>query len=75
MLCAWRSPRPSSDEAGEPPLTLLDDPFSALDPERRGALPASLDGRGQLLIAVPDEAQIPPGATVWRVEEGRVDAA
>jgi DNA replication and repair protein RecF len=63
------------DEAGEPPLTLLDDPFSALDPRRRERLAASLDGRGQLLIAVPDEAQVPPGATVWRVEGGRVDAA
>lgn len=62
------------EEAGEPPLTLLDDPFSALDPRRRERLAASLDGRGQLLIAVPDEAQIAPGAAVWRVEGGHVDA-
>ena len=48
------------EEAGEPPLTLLDDPFSALDPERRARLAGSLDGRGQLMIAVPDDAQIPP---------------
>jgi DNA replication and repair protein RecF len=60
------------DEIGEPPVTLLDDPFSALDPERRRRVAGSLDGRGQLLIAVPDDAQIPPGATVWRVKEGRV---
>jgi DNA replication and repair protein RecF len=62
------------EEAGEPPLTLLDDPFSALDPRRRERLASTLDGRGQLLIAVPDEAQVPPGATVWRVEDGRVAA-
>ena len=60
------------DEIGEPPVTLLDDPFSALDPERRRRVAGSLDGRGQLLIAVPDDAQIPPGAAVWRVKEGRV---
>jgi DNA replication and repair protein RecF len=62
------------EEAGEFPLTLLDDPFSALDPERRARLAGSLDGRGQLMIAVPDDAQIPPGATVWRVKEGHVAA-
>jgi DNA replication and repair protein RecF len=60
------------DEVGEAPVTLLDDPFSALDPERRRRVAGALDGRGQLLIAVPDDAQIPPGATVWRVKEGRV---
>jgi DNA replication and repair protein RecF len=66
--------RAIGEEAAEPPLTLLDDPFSALDPERRARLAGSLDGRGQLMIAVPDEAQIPPGATVWRVKEGHVAA-
>jgi DNA replication and repair protein RecF len=62
-------------EAGETPITLLDDPFSALDPERRLRLAGSLAGRGQLLIAVPDEAQIPTDATVWRVKEGSVAPA
>ncbi|HEY1332552.1 MAG TPA: DNA replication and repair protein RecF [Actinomycetota bacterium] len=59
-------------EAGEPPIVFLDDPFSALDPRRRERLSGALDGRGQLLIAVPDEAQIPKGAEVWRVEDGVV---
>ena len=63
------------EEAGEPPICFLDDPFSALDPGRRERLMAALDGRGQLLIAVPDEVQIPEGAAVWRVREGTVVAA
>ena len=59
-------------EAGEPPICLLDDPFSALDPERRLRLAGSLGGRGQLLIAVPDRTQVPVGATEWTVREGSV---
>jgi recombinational DNA repair ATPase RecF len=50
----------------------LDDPFSPFDPERRRRVAGSLEGRGQLFVAVPDEAQVPSGATVWRVKEGRV---
>ena len=61
-------------EVGEPPILFLDDPFSALDPERRGRMAATLGTRGQVVLAVPDEAQIPPGAAVWRVKEGRVVA-
>lgn len=55
---------------GERPVLLLDDPFSALDPDRRVRLAESLENRGQLLIAVPDEAQVPPGAVVWYLKEG-----
>lgn len=56
-------------EVGEQPIVLLDDPFSGLDPDRRRRLAKSLDGRGQLLLAVPEEEHIPDGAEVWRVEE------
>jgi DNA replication and repair protein RecF len=56
-------------ETGENPVLLLDDPFSGLDPERRRRLAEGLVDRGQLLMAVPDEAQIPPGAEVWCLEE------
>ena len=59
--------------AGETPLTLLDDPCSGLDPARRRRLAAGLAGRGQVLLAVPDEDHVPDGACVWRVgEEGLV---
>jgi DNA replication and repair protein RecF len=57
-------------EIGEEPLLLLDDPFSALDPDRRARLAISLEDRGQLLITVPDEGQVPPGAVVWYLKEG-----
>jgi DNA replication and repair protein RecF len=59
-------------EIGEPPVLILDDPFSGLDPVRRRRLGESLGRRDQVLLAVPDEAQVPPGASVWQVEEGRV---
>jgi DNA replication and repair protein RecF len=61
-----------SAEAAEPPVLLLDDPFSGLDPARRRRLGEGLAERGQVVIAVPDEAQVPPGASVWEVKEGRV---
>lgn len=62
----------TSERTAEDPLTLLDDPFSALDPQRRSRVAANLGRWEQVLIAVPDQAQAPEGATVWRVKEGRV---
>jgi DNA replication and repair protein RecF len=64
-----------SAEVGEPPVLILDDPFSGLDPARRRRLGEGLGARGQVLISVPDRAQVPSGASVWEVEEGRVRAA
>lgn len=66
--------RAVEEQLGEPPVVLLDDPFSGLDPERRARLGASLADRGQLVIAVPDESHVPEGAEVWRVKEGSVAA-
>jgi DNA replication and repair protein RecF len=64
--------RAVADEVGEAPILLLDDPFSALDPVRRRRLAGALGARGQVLIAIPDEAQLPRDASVWGVEGGRV---
>jgi DNA replication and repair protein RecF len=61
-----------AEEVQETPIAFLDDPFSPFDPERRERLAASLAGRGQVVISVPDDAQVPPGAIVWRVKEGTV---
>jgi len=60
------------EEIAEPPVTFLDDPFSPFDPERRRRVAGSLAGRGQVFMAVPAEAQVPPAAAVWRVKEGTV---
>jgi DNA replication and repair protein RecF len=62
----------TAEELGEPPITYLDDPFSPFDPERRARMAASLAGRGQVFLAVPDDAQVPGEAAVWRVKEGSV---
>jgi DNA replication and repair protein RecF len=62
-------------ELGEAPVLILDDPFSGLDPDRRRRLGGGLGERGQVLISVPDRAQVPEEASVWEVEEGRVRPA
>jgi DNA replication and repair protein RecF len=62
-------------ELGEPPILVLDDPFSGLDPARRERVGQGLGRRGQVLISVPDRAQVPGEATLWEVEEGRVRPA
>jgi DNA replication and repair protein RecF len=61
-------------ELGEPPLLLVDDPFSALDPTRRDQIGERLAGRGgQVVISVADEADVPSVAhAVWDVEAGAV---
>lgn len=58
-------------EVGEPPVLLLDDPFSALDPKRGGQVAERLVGRGQVVVTVADEAHVPPKAqAVWDVSQG-----
>ena len=61
-------------EMGEPPLLLVDDPFSALDPRRRAQLGERLaEHGGQVIISVADEAEVPTAATsVWDVLGGRL---
>jgi DNA replication and repair protein RecF len=63
-----------SEELGEPPVLLVDDPFSALDPARRDRFLASLGDRpGQIVVSVADEADVPQEAlAVWDVLAGAV---
>jgi DNA replication and repair protein RecF len=63
---------------GSPPLMLLDDVMSELDPERRGRLAARLaEGGGQALITATEPEQLPPGCDHARiaVREGVAEAA
>ncbi|HJR96673.1 MAG TPA: DNA replication and repair protein RecF [Actinomycetota bacterium] len=64
-----------TDELGEPPVFLVDDPFSALDPARRDRFLERLSGReGQVVVTVADEADVPAHAVaVWDVRAGVVD--
>lgn len=62
-------------EVGEPPVIMLDDPFSGLDPIRRARLGERLSAGRQTFISVPDPGQVPPDATVWEVSDGKVRAA
>lgn len=62
-----------ADEAGERPVVLLDDPFSALDPVRQRRVAERLQGRGQVFVSVADEAHVPAGASeIWDVAAGSV---
>jgi DNA replication and repair protein RecF len=62
------------EEVGEPPVILVDDPFSALDPGRRERLGNELAETGaQVLISVADEAHVPHVAhATWDVSAGSV---
>jgi DNA replication and repair protein RecF len=51
-----------ADEVREPPILILDDPFSALDPRRQGRVGERLHDRGQVFVSVADEAHVPAGA-------------
>jgi DNA replication and repair protein RecF len=60
---------------GREPVVLLDDPFAELDTRRAGRILELLteEGSGQTVLAVPREADIPPGLTRlprWHIASG-----
>ena len=59
---------------GEPPLVVVDDPYSALDPTRRDHVATRLAARGgQVVISVADDADVPAQSTqIWDVRAGGV---
>ncbi len=59
---------------GEPPIMLVDDPYSALDPSRRDRVAELLAARdGQVVITVADDADIPAQArAIWDIAAGRL---
>jgi DNA replication and repair protein RecF len=61
--------------AGSEPVVLLDDPFAELDSRRAARILDLLnaEGRGQTILAVPRESDIPAGLTRlerWRIADG-----
>ncbi len=64
-----------TERVGVPPLLLLDDVFSELDPKRRAALIELLPGTQSLLTSAD---RLPEGShpdLVYRVDDGRIEAA
>jgi DNA replication and repair protein RecF len=66
--------------AGREPVVLLDDPFAELDIRRSARILELLDSgrRGQTILAVPRESDIPEGLTRlerWRISAGVITPA
>jgi DNA replication and repair protein RecF len=60
-----------AEEVDDPPVVLLDDHFSALDPRRQRQVANRLVGRGQVFVSVADDAYVPETSLrVWDVNAG-----
>ncbi len=66
------SHRAVAESIGVPPVLLLDDVFSELDPDRATALAKSLPPSTQTLITSARPEDVPVSGTMWRVEDGEV---
>jgi DNA replication and repair protein RecF len=66
-----------SGVSGDPPLLLLDDVFSELDPERRAHLVRRIGGLPQAFITTTALEDLDPAlvraSTAWRVAPGRLE--
>jgi DNA replication and repair protein RecF len=64
---------------GQPPLLLLDDVFSELDPERRAHLVRRIGGLPQAIVTTTTPDDLDPAlvaaSTLWQVEPGTVRSA
>lgn len=58
------------DSVGEPPILLLDDVLSELDPERSESLAGALPAEAQTLITSARPEDIPITGSVWKVDNG-----
>lgn len=57
---------------GEPPVLLLDDVFSELDPRRADALAGALPGDTQTVITSARPEEVPMAGKLWEVGEGEL---
>jgi DNA replication and repair protein RecF len=64
--------RAVADTTGEPPVLLLDDVFSELDPERSAALAKTLPSDAQTMITSARPEDVPIDGRLWRVANGAV---
>jgi len=66
-----------SAAGGDPPLLLLDDVFSELDPQRRAHLVRRIGGLPQAFVTTTALEDLDPAlvraSTAWRVEPGRLE--
>jgi DNA replication and repair protein RecF len=59
-----------AEATGAPPVLLLDDVFSELDPERSVALAGALPADTQTLITSARPDEVPVGGVIWTVDGG-----